>query len=230
MSALRTADWERRRSRMVEQQLRRRGISDERVLAAMARVPREEFVPAQLRDRAYDDAALPIGEGQTISQPFIVAAMCELLGLAGAEHVLDVGTGSGYAAAVLDELAAWVVSIERVAVLGDRAREALERTGHGRRGAPRRRRDARRPRPGALRCDLGRGRDRGRADGALRPAGTWEAESSFPAVGPAASGSFGSSAPRTEPSRPPRSRAASCRSSRTERGDTGSSDRYPRPA
>jgi protein-L-isoaspartate(D-aspartate) O-methyltransferase len=132
MSALRTADWERRRSRMVEQQLRRRGISDERVLAAMARVPREEFVPAQLRDRAYDDAALPIGEGQTISQPFIVAAMCELLGLAGAEHVLDVGTGSGYAAAVLDELAASVVSIERVAVLGDRAREALERTGHGR--------------------------------------------------------------------------------------------------
>jgi protein-L-isoaspartate(D-aspartate) O-methyltransferase len=124
------SDWERRRARMVERQLRRRGISDERVLAAMARVPREEFVPPGLVDRAYDDAALPIGEGQTISQPFIVAAMCELLALDGSELVLDVGTGSGYAAAVLDELAREVVSLERVPVLAERARAALDRTGH----------------------------------------------------------------------------------------------------
>lgn len=131
MNTVTVADWERRRAQMVDRQLRRRGIADERVLAAMARVPREEFVPAVLADRAYDDAALPIGQGQTISQPFIVAAMCELLSLDGSEHVLDVGTGSGYAAAVLDELAASVVSIERVAVLAERARLALDRTGHG---------------------------------------------------------------------------------------------------
>jgi protein-L-isoaspartate(D-aspartate) O-methyltransferase len=115
---------------MVERQLRRRGIADERVLAAMARVPREEFVPASIASRAYDDAALPIGQGQTISQPFIVAAMAELLALDGSERVLDVGTGSGYAAAVLDELGGAVVSIERVAPLAERARLALERTGH----------------------------------------------------------------------------------------------------
>ena len=130
MNAVTVADWERRRAQMVDRQLRRRGITDERVLAAMARVPREEFVPASIADRAYDDAALPIGQGQTISQPFIVAAMAELLALDGSEHVLDVGTGSGYAAAVLDELAATVVSIERVATLAERARRTLERTGH----------------------------------------------------------------------------------------------------
>jgi protein-L-isoaspartate(D-aspartate) O-methyltransferase len=124
--------WERRRGQMVERQLRRRGISDERVLAAMARVPREEFVPEAIAERAYDDAALPIGEGQTISQPYIVAAMCELLALDGSEHVLDVGTGSGYAAAVLDELATSVVSVERVPSLAARARAALDRTGHER--------------------------------------------------------------------------------------------------
>jgi protein-L-isoaspartate(D-aspartate) O-methyltransferase len=141
----RVTDGERRRAQMVDRQLRRRGITDERVLEAMARVPREEFVPPPIADRAYDDAALPIGHGQTISQPFIVAAMCELLALDGSEHILDVGTGSGYAAAVLDELAASVVSIERVAPLAERARGALERTGHvgvevrigdGTRGAP----------------------------------------------------------------------------------------------
>jgi protein-L-isoaspartate(D-aspartate) O-methyltransferase len=123
--------FEERRARMVERQLRRRGIVDERVLAAMGRVPREAFVPAPIVDRAYDDAALPIGEEQTISQPYIVAAMCELLGLDGTEHVLDVGTGSGYAAAVLDELAATVVSVELIEVLAARARRALEETGHG---------------------------------------------------------------------------------------------------
>jgi protein-L-isoaspartate(D-aspartate) O-methyltransferase len=115
---------------MVERQLRRRGIADERVLGAMGRVPREAFVPADLVGLAYEDAALPIGEGQTISQPYMVAAMCELLGLAGTERVLDVGTGSGYAAAVLDELALAVVSVERIAPLAARARRALAVTGH----------------------------------------------------------------------------------------------------
>lgn len=116
---------------MVERQLRSRGIGDERVLAAMLRVRRELFVPVELASHAYDDAALPIGEDQTISQPFIVATMCELLALEGTERVLDVGTGSGYAAAVLDELAASVVSVERVPGLAARARHALELTGHG---------------------------------------------------------------------------------------------------
>ena len=127
----RTPAWERDRERMVSLQLRRRGIRDERVLEAMATVPREAFVPAALALRAYDDAALSIGEGQTISQPYIVAAMCELLELDGGERVLDVGTGSGYAAAVLDELASSVVSIERVASLVAGARDALAATGHG---------------------------------------------------------------------------------------------------
>lgn len=116
---------------MVERQLRARGITDERVLAAMGRVPREAFVPLEVARYAYDDAALPIGEDQTISQPFIVATMCQLLGLEGDEAVLDVGTGSGYAAAVLDELAGPVVSVERIPVLAARAGRALELTGHG---------------------------------------------------------------------------------------------------
>ena len=115
---------------MVERQLRRRGIADARVLGAMGRVPREAFVPADLVGLAYEDAALPIGEGQTISQPYMVAAMCELLELVGTERVLDVGTGSGYAAAVLDELALAVVSVERIAPLAARARRALAVTGH----------------------------------------------------------------------------------------------------
>ena len=115
---------------MVERQLRRRGIRDERVLAAMGRVPRELFVPAEERRRAYADSALPIGFGQTISQPYVVAAMCELLGLSGDERVLDVGTGSGYAAAVLAELAEEVVTIERIPQLAARAREALAAAGH----------------------------------------------------------------------------------------------------
>ncbi len=119
-----------RRARMVERQLRARGITDERVLAAMGRVPREAFVPPALADRAYDDAALPIGGDQTISQPYMVAAMCELLELDGTERALDVGTGSGYAAAVLDELVARVVSVERIEALAERARAALAATGH----------------------------------------------------------------------------------------------------
>jgi protein-L-isoaspartate(D-aspartate) O-methyltransferase len=115
---------------MVERQLRRRGVDDERVLAAMARVPRELFLPDDVRDRAYDDAALPIGGGQTMSQPYIVAKMSELLSLDGDERVLDVGTGSGYHAAVLAELADDVVTIERVPALAERAREALAAAGY----------------------------------------------------------------------------------------------------
>jgi protein-L-isoaspartate(D-aspartate) O-methyltransferase len=117
---------------MVERQLRRRHVDDERVPAAMARVPRELFLPDELRDRAYDDAALPIGGGQTMSQPYIVAKMSELLSLDGDERVLDVGTGSGYHAAVLAELAAEVVTIERVPELAERAREALLAAGYDR--------------------------------------------------------------------------------------------------
>jgi len=118
------------RAEMVERQLRRRGISDERVLAAMARVPREHFVPESVRAYAYDDGALPIGHGQTISQPFVVATICSLLALEGRERVLDVGTGSGYQAAVLAELAAEVVTIERIPALADAARARLAEAGH----------------------------------------------------------------------------------------------------
>ncbi|HEY2074297.1 MAG TPA: protein-L-isoaspartate(D-aspartate) O-methyltransferase [Gaiellaceae bacterium] len=129
------------REAMVAQQLEARGISDERVLDAMARVPRERFVPEELRDHAYDDAALPIGEGQTISQPYMVARICEELGLHGGERVLDVGTGSGYQAAVLAELAAEVHSIERIPALAERAQAILGdrvrvHVGDGSRGLP----------------------------------------------------------------------------------------------
>ena len=117
---------------MVEHQLRRRGISDERVLVAMGRVPRELFVPEDLRQYAYEDGALPIGHGQTISQPFIVATICALLSLDGHERVLDVGTGSGYQAAVLAELAAEVVTVERIPELAEGARTALAEVGYGR--------------------------------------------------------------------------------------------------
>jgi protein-L-isoaspartate(D-aspartate) O-methyltransferase len=120
-----------RRHAMVERQLRRRGIADERVLEAMERVPRELFVPAGLRDAAYADEALPIGGGQTISQPFMVALICQQLALRGTERVLDVGTGSGYQAAVLAELAAEVHSIERVPELAGQARANLAAAGYG---------------------------------------------------------------------------------------------------
>lgn len=108
-----------------------RGIRDERVLAAIAAVPRELFVPDDLRRHAYADRALPIGCGQTISQPFMVATMLEALGLDGG-RVLDVGTGSGYQAALLAELADEVVTIERVPELAAQARETLARAGYGR--------------------------------------------------------------------------------------------------
>jgi protein-L-isoaspartate(D-aspartate) O-methyltransferase len=119
------------RQAMLEEQLRPRGIDDERVLAAMERVPRELFVPPELADRAYADAALPIGEGQTISQPYMVALICSQLALRGDERVLDVGTGSGYQAAVLAELAAEVHTIERIPALVEQARTRLEVAGYG---------------------------------------------------------------------------------------------------
>jgi protein-L-isoaspartate(D-aspartate) O-methyltransferase len=119
------------RARMVEWQLRRRGIGDERVLAALGRVPRELFVPAELRDEAYADAALPIGAEQTISQPYMVALICQQLALHGGERVLDVGTGSGYQAAVLAELAAEVHTIERIPELAESARANLAAAGYG---------------------------------------------------------------------------------------------------
>jgi protein-L-isoaspartate(D-aspartate) O-methyltransferase len=118
------------RARMVEWQLRRRGIEDERVLAAMGRVPRELFVPPELHDVAYADAALPIGDGQTISQPYMAALICEQLALHGSERVLDVGTGSGYQAAVLAELAAEVHTIERIPELAEQARASLAAAGY----------------------------------------------------------------------------------------------------
>ncbi len=118
---------------MVEQQLRSRDIEDERVLEAMERVPRELFVPEQIRRRAYDDAALPIGFGQTISQPYMVARICEALSLHGSERVLDVGTGSGYQAAVLAELAHEVHTIERIPELAAFARERLAQAGYAER-------------------------------------------------------------------------------------------------
>jgi len=114
---------------MVERQLRRRGISDERVLAAMAEIPRERFVAERLRGRAYADGALPIGDEQTISQPWVVAAICQGLGLAGDELVLEIGTGSGYSTAILARLASEVVSIERIEALALGARERVASLG-----------------------------------------------------------------------------------------------------
>jgi protein-L-isoaspartate(D-aspartate) O-methyltransferase len=115
---------------MVEQQLRLRDVTDERVLEAMERVPRELFVPEELRDRAYEDAALPIGGGQTISQPYMVAKICEALALHGNERVLDVGSGSGYQAAVLAELAEEVDTIERIPELAELAQANLAAAGY----------------------------------------------------------------------------------------------------
>jgi protein-L-isoaspartate(D-aspartate) O-methyltransferase len=114
---------------MVERQLRGRDIRDERVLEAMASVPRELFVPAEERRRAYRDAALPIGHGQTISQPYMVARIAEALAVRPGELVLDVGTGSGYQAAVLAKLGADVVTIERIPELADQARANFEAAG-----------------------------------------------------------------------------------------------------
>jgi protein-L-isoaspartate(D-aspartate) O-methyltransferase len=118
------------RREMVERQLRARDIVDEDVLRAMERVPREPFVPERERPRAYDDAALPIGHGQTISQPYMVARICEAMAVRPGQRVLDVGTGSGYQAAVLAELGAEVVAIERIPELAQQARDNLVRAGY----------------------------------------------------------------------------------------------------
>jgi protein-L-isoaspartate(D-aspartate) O-methyltransferase len=125
-------DWASERQRMVDRQLRRRGITDERVLAAMLAIPREEFVPIGLRVLSYRDDPVSVGFGQTISQPYMVALMAQCLELKGTELVLDVGSGSGYAAAVLGALAARVVSIELIEGLSALARRNLQRTGWGR--------------------------------------------------------------------------------------------------
>jgi protein-L-isoaspartate(D-aspartate) O-methyltransferase len=117
------------RRAMVEEQLVARGVADPRVLAAMGEIPREAFVPEALRARAYEDGPLPIGEGQTISQPLIVALMAEAARIAPGERILDVGTGSGYAAAVLARLGRFVWSIERLEPLAERARATLVELG-----------------------------------------------------------------------------------------------------
>ncbi len=125
-----TAHFSDLRKRMVAEQLFGRGIADERVLEAMGRVPRQEFIPEKYRDQAYEDHPLPIGELQTISQPYIVALMLEGLAIQPRDRVLEVGTGSGYVTALLAEMAASVVSIERHAVLAERARQLLHRSGY----------------------------------------------------------------------------------------------------
>jgi protein-L-isoaspartate(D-aspartate) O-methyltransferase len=138
-------DFEAERRRMVDGQIRARGVRDRRVLEAMARIPRHLFVPEGLRTGAYADEPLPIGEGQTISQPYIVAYMTEALGLEGGERVLEIGTGSGYQTAVLASIASQVFTIEIIDSLSVRARQTLEslgytnirfRTGDGSKGWP----------------------------------------------------------------------------------------------
>jgi protein-L-isoaspartate(D-aspartate) O-methyltransferase len=139
------SDFAERRAKMVEHQLRERGIEDERVLAAMGEVPREAFLPERRRAQAYVDAALPIGAEQTISQPWIVAAILQALELTGEERVLEIGTGSGYSTCLLGRLAAHVVSVERHASLARAAAEHLRAceahtvvllVGDGSRGVP----------------------------------------------------------------------------------------------
>jgi protein-L-isoaspartate(D-aspartate) O-methyltransferase len=123
-------DFDAARRRMVETQLQAEGIRNEPVLQAMGRVPRHLFVPPEVRDRAYENTPLPIGLGQTISQPFIVAYMTEALQVDRAHTVLEIGTGSGYQAAILAELAREVLTIEIVPQLADRARKALSEAGY----------------------------------------------------------------------------------------------------
>ena len=117
------------REEMVEFQIRARGVKDERVLAAMEKIPRNLFVPENWERAAYEDRPLPIGEGQTISQPYIAAVMTEQLEIRSHERVLEIGTGSGYQAAILAELAGEVVSVERLPEIADRARENFARAG-----------------------------------------------------------------------------------------------------
>jgi len=123
-------DWERQRSRMVNEQLKARDIRDERVLSAMLSVPRHLFIPESARGGAYGDSPVPIGHGQTISQPYIVAFMTQSLEVGPGDRVLEIGTGSGYQAAVLSVLAKEVFTIEIVAPLADRARLTLQDLGY----------------------------------------------------------------------------------------------------
>jgi protein-L-isoaspartate(D-aspartate) O-methyltransferase len=123
-------DFVSQRDNMVAVQIRARGVNDEKVLAAMRKVPRHLFVPEELRSFAYGDEPLPIGEGQTISQPYIVAYMTQALRLSGGEKVLEVGTGSGYQTAVLAEIVRHVFTLELLGVLSERARALLEALGY----------------------------------------------------------------------------------------------------
>jgi len=123
-------DYKALRKDMVEHQIKARGVKDENVLRAMLAVPREEFVPESIRPRAYDDCPLPIGEGQTISQPYIVALMTELLKVDKGDKVLEVGTGSGYQAGILAEMGCDVYTIEIIESLSLRAQEAIKKLGY----------------------------------------------------------------------------------------------------
>ncbi len=123
-------DFTRARERMVDIQIVRRGVRDARVLEAIRQVPREEFVDPGFEEFAYDDGPLPIGANQTISQPYMVALMIEAAALKRSDRVLEVGAGSGYAAAVMSRIAAWVYSIDRHETLVDAARQRLEKLGH----------------------------------------------------------------------------------------------------
>ena len=123
-------NYDKDRSRMVEEQIEARGVKDARVLATMRKVPRHELLPEAIRGMAYKDSALPLGEAQTMSQPYMVALMSELLELTGDERVLEIGTGSGYQAAVLAELCEKVYTVERIKMLAERARENLDRLGY----------------------------------------------------------------------------------------------------
>lgn len=122
--------YDRERKEMVEYQIRRRGVKDKKVLKAMLKVPRHLFVPEQMKELAYGDEPLPIGEGQTISQPYIVAYMTEALRLRGRERVLEIGTGSGYQTAILAEIVREVYTVELIPELSDRARAVLEKLGY----------------------------------------------------------------------------------------------------
>ena len=124
-------NFELMRDRMVRNQLKGRHIHDPQTLRAMGRVPRHAFVPEDFRARAYDDCPLPIGEGQTISQPYMVALMTQALKLTGEERVLEIGTGSGYQTAILAEIAASVYSMERIPLLALRAQEIIKDLGYG---------------------------------------------------------------------------------------------------
>ena len=125
-----STDYDKGREHMVESQLVRRGIKDRRVLDAMRQVPRHLFIPKDMRDLAYCDGPLPIGQGQTISQPYIVALMTELLELTGQEKVLELGTGSGYQAAILSRLVSQVYSVERHATLAEQAEKVFAQLGY----------------------------------------------------------------------------------------------------